>query len=214
MSSVRRLGQAGFTLIELVVALAGVGLVLAGLAAFFIGGQQSFLVGANQIEAQQNVRIAIERMIDEIRNAGNARALPPPAPATCPPYGFCALANGQTVTSFTLQNDWNGNGVIEQGLTVTVNGTQRGEQVTYSFVGTQLLRQESAVDAAPVPLVGGIQALQFTYFDESGNATGTTANIRTIVVSVTTRPESRQAATYNQGLVLVTMTDTARIRNR
>ena len=207
-------GQAGFTLTELLVALAGVGLVLAGLATFFVAGQQSFLVGANQIEAQQNVRIAIARMIEEIRNAGNARAQAPPLPATCPPYGFCALANGQTATSFTLQNDWNGNGVIEPGVTVSVNGTQRDEQITYSFVGSQLLRQESAIDAAPVPLIGGIQALQFSYADETGAVTATTASIRTIVVSVTTSPETRQATTYDQGRVLVTMTDTARIRNR
>ena len=113
-----------------------------------------------------------------------------------------------------MQNDWNGNGVIEPGVTVSVNGVQRGEQVTYSFVGSQLLRQESAIDAAPVPLIGGIQALQFSYADETGAVTATTASIRTIVVSVTTSPETRQATTYDQGRVLVTMTDTARIRNR
>src|SRR5881396_3890975 len=100
----RTTARGGFTLPELLVAMAGAGLVLAGLATFFVAGQQSFLVGANQIEAQQNVRIAIARMIEEIRNAGNARAQAPPLPATCPPYGFCALANGQTATSFTLQN--------------------------------------------------------------------------------------------------------------
>ena len=204
----RRLRNSGFTLIELIVALAGVGLVLAGLATFFVGSQQSFLVGANQVEAQQNVRIAIARMTDEIRNAGNG---PLPAPGACP----CAIATGQTATSFTLQNDWNGNGLIEPGLTVLVNGTeQRGEQIAYSFVGGQLRRQESTVDVAALPIIGGIQSLTFTYLDASGNPTATTANIRSVVVTVQTGPETRQAATYDQGKVLVTMTDTARIRNR
>jgi len=41
--------------------MAGAGLVLAGLVTFLVAGQQSFLVGANQIEAQQNVRIAVTR---------------------------------------------------------------------------------------------------------------------------------------------------------
>jgi hypothetical protein len=113
-----------------------------------------------------------------------------------------------------LQNDWNGNGLIEPGLTVTVNGTARGEQIAYSFVGGQLRRQESTVDVAALPIIGGIQTLAFTYLDASGAVTATTANIRSVVVTVQTGPESRQAATYDQGKVLVTMTDTARIRNR
>lgn len=204
----RLVGHGGFTLAELLVALACVGLVLAGLATLFVSGQQSFLVGANQVEAQETVRIAIARMTDEIRLAGNG-----PSGAA-----FTAIAAGQTATSLVLQNDWNGNGVVDAGVTVNVNGAQRGEQVTYSFAGGQLLRQESAVDAAALPLVGGIQNLTFTYLDASGAVTATTANIRSVVVTVQAGPQTRLAgnpcATYAQGKVAVTMTDTARIRNR
>src|SRR5439155_51584 len=50
--------QRGFTLPELLVAMASVGLVLTGLVSFLVAGQRSFLVGANQVESQQNVRIA------------------------------------------------------------------------------------------------------------------------------------------------------------
>ncbi len=143
-------------------------------------------------------------MTDEIRSAGNG-----PAGAA-----FAAIAAGQTATSLTLQNDWNGNGSVDPGVVVTVNGSPRGEQVTYSFAGGQLLRRESAVDGAPQPIIGGIEALTFTYLDASGVVTATTANIRSVVVTVQTRPETRQAAAYPQGRVSVTMTDTARIRNR
>src|SRR5437870_8855016 len=99
--------QRGFTFPELLVAMASVGLVLTGLVSFLVAGQRSFLVGANQVEAQQNVRIAIARMIDEIRGSGNGRpglpcgisrlgsGTPPPQPAT-----FDAIAAGPTATSF------------------------------------------------------------------------------------------------------------------
>ena len=206
----RRVGDGGFTLTELLVALACVGLVLAGLTGLFVSGQQSFLIGLNQVEAQENVRIAITRMADEIRGAGNG-----PSGAA-----FTAIAAGQTATSLVLQNDWNGNGLIEPAVTTNVNGTPRGEQVTYSFVGTQLMRQESGVDAAAVPLVGGVQGLTFTYLGADGAPTGATANIRSVMVTVRAGPQTRVSSnpcapfTYTEGNVAVTMVDTARIRNR
>jgi len=206
----RRFGGGGFTLTEMLVAMACLGLVLAGLTGLFASGHQSFLIGANQVEAQENVRIALSRMADEIRGAGNG-----PSGAA-----FAAIAVGQTATSLVLQNDWNGNGIIEPGVTTNVNGALRGEQVTYSFVGTQLLRQESGVDAAAVPLVGGIQNLTFTYFGADGAPTVLSANIRSVTVTVRAGPETRQPSNpcvpyaYAEGNVGVTMIDTARIRNR
>jgi len=193
--------------------MAGAGLVLAGLVTFLVAGQQSFLVGANQIEAQQNVRIAIARMIDEIRGAGNGPPPRSPGDVPPPPPRPPAIAAGQTATSFTVQNDWNGNGTIDPGAVVTVNGSLRGEQVTYSFAGGQLLRRESALDNAAQSVVGGIQGLVVTYLDASGTETATPEYICSVVVTVQTRPETRRAATSQQGRVFVTMTDTARIRN-
>jgi prepilin-type N-terminal cleavage/methylation domain-containing protein len=197
----------GFTLPELLVAMASAGLVLAGLVTFLMAGQRSFLVGSNQIEAQQNVRIAIARMIDEIRGSGNA----PGAAGNCPARS--AIGAGQTATSLTLQNDWNGDGCIDPGVAVIVNGSPRGEQVTYTFAGSQLLRQESAVNNAAEPVVGGIETLEFAYRDASGFKTDTAASICSVVVTIRTRPETRPSAAYPQGKVFVEMTDTARIRN-
>src|SRR2546430_16781024 len=52
------------------------------------------------------------------------------------------------------------------------------EQVTYSFVGTQLMRQESGVDAAAVPLIGGVPGLTLTDLGARGGTTARTAQIR------------------------------------
>src|SRR2546428_13522148 len=93
-------------------------------------------------------------MIDEVRFSGNA---PGAAAGNCAPRS--AIGPGQTVTSLTLQNDWNGNGCIDSGAVVMANGVQRGEQASYSFAGGQLLRQESAASNAAHPGDGGVESL-------------------------------------------------------
>jgi prepilin-type N-terminal cleavage/methylation domain-containing protein len=60
----------GITLIELVVALAISGLLVAGLYRTFIGQQKTYTVQEQVVDMQQNVRSAINRMMTEIRMAG------------------------------------------------------------------------------------------------------------------------------------------------
>jgi prepilin-type N-terminal cleavage/methylation domain-containing protein len=60
----------GITLIELIVALAISGLLVAGLYRTFIGQQKTYVVQEQVVDMQQNVRAAINRMMTEIRMAG------------------------------------------------------------------------------------------------------------------------------------------------
>jgi prepilin-type N-terminal cleavage/methylation domain-containing protein len=209
--AMRRVGdvlrsERGFTLTELLVACAIIAFVMSGLLVMLQGGLESYQVGTNRVEATQNVRVAIERMAQEIRGTGFC-----PTCIGTPP--FTAIA-AQTATGLTLQNDWDGDGVINAVGTVTdANGTIRGEQVIYTFAGGLLTRREIGIDASPLTLASGINNLAFTYQDASGTATATAADIRTIVVTLTTQPQNQPAATL-QGRVLVTMTDSVRLRNR
>ncbi len=193
--------ERGFSLAELLVVTAVVGVVMAGVTGIFLGSQQSFLRGTNQIEAQQSARVAIARMIQEIRGAGYD-----PMRA-----GFSAIT-AQTATGLTLQNDWNGNGVIEPGITVTVGGIVRGEQVAYSLSGTDLRRQESGVDGGPLVLAAGVEQLAFQYRDAADAITAVAANIRSVVMTVGTRPEQQTASAL--GMAQVVMVDRVRLRNR
>ena len=198
--------EGGFTLAELLVACAVIAFVMAGLLVMLQTGQESYLVGSNRVEATQSVRVAIDRMAQEIRTAGFC-----PTCTGTPP--FTAIA-AQTATGFTIQNDWDGDGAINVVGTVTdANGNVRGEQVVYAFAGGALTRQETGVDAAALTLATGINSLTFTYEDSTGVTTATADNIRTIVVTLTTQPQNQPAATQ-QGRVLVTMTDSVRLRNR
>ena len=59
----------GFSLIELMVVLAILGIIILGLVTFFTGGTKSWVAGQSQLEAQRNARQAMDRMVKEIREA-------------------------------------------------------------------------------------------------------------------------------------------------
>lgn len=60
----------GVTLIELLIALAVSSLLIAALYRTFIGQHKTYLVQEQVVDMQQNVRVAIQRMMGEIRMAG------------------------------------------------------------------------------------------------------------------------------------------------
>jgi type IV pilus assembly protein PilW len=62
-------GQRGFTLAELLVGMAVLGLLLAGVVTLQRQGQQAYLMGAGRVEAQQTSRFAVEMMSRELRSA-------------------------------------------------------------------------------------------------------------------------------------------------
>jgi len=195
--------QRGFTLAEFLVAIALVGLTMTGLLAIIMTGNQTYSTGSNQIEAQQAARVALDRMVREIRGAGYN-----PKGAVCePPLTNCPIVGDPvpgtlTATTLVVQNDTNANG--------TFAATER---ILYTLNGNNLQRRDYAVDATPQTIVGGIEALTFTYLDENDAVTALAENIRSVQISLTTRPEN-QPATWQAGRVSVTMSDKIRLRNR
>lgn len=61
--------QRGFSLAELLVVTAVLGLVMAGVIAIQQKGQQVYTYGSNRVEAQQNARVALDIMTRELRSA-------------------------------------------------------------------------------------------------------------------------------------------------
>lgn len=204
------LGSAGFTLSELLVAIAIVGVVMAGLFTFISTGESHLQMGAGQVEAQENARIVFDLMIKEIRGAG----FDPRSAGVAETAWFPAIVNTggaglPTATGFRLQNDLNGNGVWDAS-----------ERVQYVIAGTSLRRQ--VLDAA-----GGIQqddvivagldtgaGVAFQYLNGTGGAPATERDIRSLVVMLQTQPPVTAAVHAEHGLVRVRMTDSVRLRNR
>jgi prepilin-type N-terminal cleavage/methylation domain-containing protein len=107
--------ERGFTLAELLVASAVLGLLMLGVFTVQRQGLGAYQVGAARVEVQQNARTALETMFGEIRTALEITAPVPPACGTGPvPTG-----GGATSISFTDQN---------------------GVAFQYQLVGTNLLR--------------------------------------------------------------------------
>ena len=72
MSRIRvRRDERGYTLAELLTAMAVLGLLMAGLFLTLQEGQTVYLYGAGRAEVQQNARVALERMLRELRTASS-----------------------------------------------------------------------------------------------------------------------------------------------
>ena len=203
--------EGGFTLAEMLVVCALLGTVMAGVLSLLMVGQQSATATANKVDAQSNARMGIDRLVEEIREAGYLPAGPtcPGAPATpCPPYNYAFSAiSAQTATALTIQNDWNASNDIQAAaVTDPITGSLRGEQVVYSFAAGQLRRQEIGIDGATVVVAAGIISLAYTYLDQNNTVTATAADIRTVTVTLTTQQSAGQPQ--------VTMVHRVRLRNR
>jgi Tfp pilus assembly protein PilW len=193
--------EAGFSLAELLVAFAVSALVLAGATTAFRAGSTVLEFGVDQAAAQQTARVAIQRVAREIRWAGYGH------PDATGAYPFTAIAAGQTATSLTLQNDFNGNLAID--APAGCDPTAVTEQVRYRLVGTDLMRSDDPANAAcDVAVASGITGLTFLYFDGTGAATANAADIRTVLVTMNVT--SQNGATERT----VVMRDEIRIRNR
>lgn len=200
--------QRGYTVAEMLVTAAVIGFIMAGLLSLLVSGQQSYTTGAGRAEAQQNARLVVERMIRELRTAGHD----PLGTAT-----FAAVTALGAGTGFVIRNDWNGSGAIDAAVATTVDNVQHGEQITYTFAGTTLTRQESVVDAAAVTVTDRISSFTLTYRDADDTVVATpsgvnAASIRTVEVDVTTQPDFTVSGTVSQ--VAVRSQNRVRIRNR
>ena len=142
-------GSRGYTLVDLLVALAVGGGVLAATATLLHLGVHAWVWGAARVEAQQSARYALERMASELREAGYD-----PTAA-----GIAAVVVAEP-DRVAFQRDFNGNGVVDPTR----------ERVTYLLrPGESILRRDAGGGAQPV--INGVRALRLTYLDREGAET-------------------------------------------
>ncbi len=144
-----RHAPAGYSLVDLLVALAVGGGLMASTLTLLHLGLRAWVWGAARVEAQQSARYALERMAGELREAGYDPTVAGIAPVV--------LAEP---TRVVFQRDLNGNGVVDPTR----------ERVTYLLrPGETILRRDAGGGAQPV--VEGVRGFRLTYLARAGEPT-------------------------------------------
>ncbi len=145
----------GFSLMELLVTLAVMGVILAILGQVLVQGQTVYVSQRQVIRTQQDVRFALDTLVRLLRMAGNDPSLPP--------INFQAIdpdPDGNTAwDSIRIQADWNpADGDLADDF----------EDVIFTTNANVLFIQRPT-DAVPVEFLANITSIQFQYFDGAGN---------------------------------------------
>jgi type IV pilus assembly protein PilW len=153
-----RHARAGYSLVDLLVALAVGGGLMASTLTLLHLVLRAWVWGAARVDAQQSARYAVERMASELREAGYDPTVAGIAPVV--------LAEPARVV---FQRDFNGNGVVDPTR----------ERVTYLLrPGETILRRDAGGGAQPV--VEQVRAFRLTYLDRAGAETTDAAAVTAV----------------------------------
>lgn len=164
--------QRGFSLSELLVAAAVLGLMLTGLLTVQMQGQQSYVIGAHRVEVQQNGRVALDLMIRELRSTQAVTTLTSATDVTF------IDANGVTLeyklTGTTLNR-------IAAGVpTPLIGGVQSLTMIYYSAYNGSTNTGTTTTDPSQVTVIG----IQLVTGTEDGVAAGSAGDQHATLASM------------------------------
>ena len=193
----------GFSLIELLVAMAIGLLILGAMYGVFTLHGKAFGIQEQIAEMQETARVAMDIMTREIRMAGYD-------PTGSASAGM-VTASSNSLT-FTLDTTDDGGTGSPDGDTGDSN-----EYITYSLYttdGIQKLGRKSTASATNQPVAEHVQSLAFEYWDAAGAATTTAADVRRVKVTIvvrTSKPDPKY--TTNGGYRTYTLSSVITPRN-
>ncbi len=185
-----RLAVTGFTVIEILMALAIMSIAFGTIYKSFHQINRSYTTENVKAGVQQGARIAVEFMVHDIRLAG----LNPLGSADAGIHTDVPL---HTSNMIRIRSDVNYDGQIVE--------TDPFEDITYELDGTQLV-QENRTER--LPMLDNVTALNFTFLDVDDNPATTHDAIRSVVVSLTMEKPAGPNRTVSR-----TYTTTVRCRN-
>jgi len=196
----------GFTLVELLIALAISGIIMTGVYSAFKSQQDSYLVQEQVAEMQQNIRAGLYVMVGEMRMAGfdiDSAANAGITTATIGRFGFTQDIIGAEPDG--VDNDGDGTTDETDGSEPDYPDGDTGdanESITYGFSNAADSEPDGLVDGNGVAPLGrdtgggfqavaeNIQAIEFYYTLSDGSQTSTPTNlenIRSVQVSILAR---------------------------
>lgn len=174
----------GFTLPEILVAMAIASVVMAGIYSAYSSQQRSYIVQEQVAGMQQNVRASMDLMEREIRMAGYD-----------PTGGAGAKIITADIAELQFSIDVNGDGDFTKPGSPPGNDTN--EQIRYALKLDA--DRDGIADGSPcglgratwgsglMPVAENIDALNFVYLDKDGNPTTTLKEIRTVQITLVAR---------------------------
>ena len=185
--------SAGFTLIEVLITIAMISIFIPAVYSVYAIMSRSMTTQGVVADVQQSVRFSLDFMVQDIRMAG-----------LDPLSSSGASIEQATATKIRFTADLDMNGAIDAPL--------NEERVTYLLdtVNNQLdqILYEGTGSQNTQALIENVTALAFTYLDETDTVTATLADIRTVVISLTS-----QAPAGQQGMISRTFNGRVRGRN-
>jgi type IV pilus assembly protein PilW len=164
----------GFTLIELMVALAVSSILMAGIYTTYITQLKSHLTQQLLVEMQQNLRGSMQLIEREIRMAGYD-------PTQTAGAGITTMQ----ATSFGFTMDLNGDGdFVDPAQT---SGKDPNEDVRYGINTSGSLGREVSGGGGLQPLAEFTDALNFVYLDKDGNVTTDPLSVKSVQVTIVSR---------------------------
>ena len=164
----------GFTLVELLVAMAISGIVAGAIFTAFLSQQKSYLVQEQVAEMQQNIRAAMDIMVREIRMAGYD------------PTGFSgATILGANSSNINITMDIDGDGNCSSTETITYSLYD-----AYGDSDNDIGRQVGSSSSTKRAVAENIEEIEFYYTLADGtNATVTTnpSEIRSVQIAILAR---------------------------
>ena len=218
-----RKSQKGFTLAELLVAMALSLIVLGAVHAVYRVQAHTVKAQEYRMEAQEYARAALDLMVRETRNLGY---FPNRTPCAAPANTKGLVAASAQSIHFVYDADGNG------------DCAAAGEDITYSYdAATQNISRTQNGGAAQTLTDGNVTAFQFVYYPKqtvgtlpppycyaaagdlvvngvtcSGIVTANLANIQRVSISLTV--QSKSTDTQFGGQQTITMDSNANLRNR
>lgn len=191
------LQDGGFTLVEMMIALAIGAIIMTAVMTSFVSQQRSYIAQDDAVEMQQNARVAMEMMSHDIRSAG------------FDPNGLGAGITTAGVNNLVFtRDDGNGTGTLETiryALMDAFNTEWNLTTCTSNVIGRNdgiaddLGRDagECAGAAGLLPVAENISQLQFRYLNAAGNVTATLADIRSVQIFILAVASNRDSNITN-----------------
>jgi len=191
--SVKRLKEQGFTLVEIMVAMAISGIVMSGIYTVYYSQQKSYMAQEQVVAMQQNLRAAMFYMEREIRRAGCDPTQD--ANAGIQNIGWDADENRYTSIRFTLDIhdgvDNDGDGVVDESDeegNVDGDTDDTDEDITYSLADNDG-DGDSDLERNGDLIAENIDALDFVYLDDASppSVTANIDEIRSVQITLVAR---------------------------